>query len=167
MRRFFRFSTYGLILLLAAALAGCFIRPRNAPVAPMPLSTLTPGLVTSTPPIVMTATRAATGLPGTEATNPPPQPGGTAEGPTPGSGPTLAPTPGVTDVKAVLVKDDVRLRTGPGAGYDVLGLAHPGMTLLVTGKSSDDAWWQVRCDQGPNNICWVSADPELTEPTTP
>lgn len=147
-----RFSKI-LLILLAFSLSGCYIRPRNMPVAPVPLTTLTPSQATTTPPWVITATQPA---PGAQVTNTPAQ----------ADGPTQAATPSASEVKAVLVKDDVRLRTGPGADYDVLGLVHPGMTLLVTGKSSDGAWWQVQCEQGPNSLCWVSADPELTEPTT-
>ena len=148
-----------LIVLLALSLTGCYIRPRNMPVAPMPLATLTPGQSTMTPPWVQTAT-----LPDPNTS---PQPGSATNTPTQEGGLTQAPTSQSSDVKAVLVKDDVRLRTGPGSEYDVLGLAHAGMVLVVTGKSSDGEWWQVTCDLGPKNVCWVSADPELTEPTTP
>ena len=147
-------------LVFTVSAAGCFIRPRNMPVAPAPLSTLTPNFLTPTPPWVITAT--FTPEAGGATPNVTTAPGMTAtEGP---SGPTLAPTAVTSTVNYVLVKDDVRLRRGPGTSYDALGLVHAGMTLVVTGKSVDDGWWQVNCDQGPNNICWVSADPELTEP---
>jgi uncharacterized protein YgiM (DUF1202 family) len=158
-----RFSIIVICSLLIVSAAGCYIRPRNLPVAPMPLTTLTPGLVTITPPWIITATQAPTtaGDPGAATPNAPA--GAATNTPASSTGPTLAPTALPSEVKSVLVKDDVRLRRGPGAGYDILGLVHAGMTLIVTGKSSDGSWWQVFCDQGPNNICWVSADPELTE----
>lgn len=154
MSRIFKFFVIAVFTLSAA---GCFIRPRNMPVAPAPLTTLTPNFLTPTPPWVITATFTP------ESGQATPNAAGTAATAGP-SGPTLAPTAQTTTVNYVLVKDDVRLRLGPGTGYDAVGLSHAGMTLVVLGKSEDGGWWQVRCDQGPNNICWVSADPELTEP---
>jgi hypothetical protein len=169
-----RFSNVVISVLLALILAGCFIRPRNLPVAPVPLTTLTPdGSLnggTITPPWIQTATQAPGGDPGAGAATPNPLPtlqdGATSS--TPGStDPTLAPTAISSVVRAILVKDVVRLRRGPGSGYDVLGLAQSGEKLEVLGKSTDGTWWQVRCEQGPNNTCWVSADSSLTEPTAP
>lgn len=159
-----RLSTMVICVLVMFTAAGCFIRPRNMPVAPVPLTTLTPNIMTATAPLVQTAT--STPVTNTGETAAPTVPAETAVTSTPGqpAGPTLAPTALSSPVTAVLVKDDLRLRRGPGAGYDILGLVHAGMTLIVTGKSSDDAWWQVTCDQTPNKVCWVSSDPELTEP---
>ena len=157
-----RLSPIVICLLVVLTAAGCFIRPRNLPVAPMPLTTLTADGLTQTAPWVLTAT-ATTGANPVEAT---PNPPSAAETSTPAqtTGPTLAPTALTSTVTAVLVKDDVRLRRGPGASYDILGLVHAGTTLTVTGKSTDDAWWQVTCEQTPTKVCWVSSDPALTEP---
>ena len=45
--------------------------------------------------------------------------------------------------------DYVNVRTGPGTNYPVLGVAAPGASAAITGKSSDGAWWQV---QDPDSV---------------
>jgi hypothetical protein len=157
-----RLSTVILCVLVIGSTAGCFIRPRNLPAAPGPQTTLTPDGLLLTAPWVQTATFTPDANSGETTPNPPII--AVTNTPAQTSAATLAPTALASQVTAVLVKDDVRLRRGPGTSYDILGLVHAGMTLVVTGKSSDDAWWQVICEQTPNKICWVSADPELTEP---
>lgn len=71
-----------------------------------------------------------------------------------------------TDVKFVLAKEDVNLRSGPGQNFAVEGQVFAGQIVQVTGKSIDEAWWRVMCEQDSSGMCWVSADPTLTEPTT-
>jgi hypothetical protein len=151
-----RFLTFGIIVLMALAAAACGdIRPPNWPVAPTPDGTLTPGLP-QTGPDVVTATVDPLATPSEEET---PVPDLTSEA-------TLAPTAVQTEVTAVQVVQAVLLRAGPGPTYDAVGVAPAGDTLEVTGRSTDEAWWQVTCEQGPNRMCWVSADPSLTVSVT-
>jgi hypothetical protein len=67
------------------------------------------------------------------------------------------PSSGVAQATAL---DYVNLRSGPGTNYLILGVASPGATGEVTGKSQDGGWWQVKVpvDKIPEGIAWVSAD---------
>jgi hypothetical protein len=85
--------------------------------------------------------------------------------------PTAPPTPTTsaggarpTPVRFVQAVLDVRLRSGPGTSFSVLGLVFAGQTARVTGVSADGGWWQVVCPDGTTAGCWVSADPLLTRP---
>lgn len=80
----------------------------------------------------------------------------------------LPPEPGAvvdTAVQYVLAKDDLNVRTGPGTDYAVEGLIFSGQIAQVTGKSADGGWWRIICTQDSSGFCWISADPELSEPT--
>ncbi len=78
-------------------------------------------------------------------------------------------TPGAggEEVKSVKTLDVLNLRSGPGTSYDSYGLMDAATVLQVIGKSSDGEWWQVECVLDAKGECWVSADPELTEPVNP
>jgi uncharacterized protein YraI len=56
--------------------------------------------------------------------------------------------------------DYVNLRSGPGSEYLLLGTVAPGATGVVSGKSSDGAWWQVVVPTTfySPGLAWVSAD---------
>lgn len=79
---------------------------------------------------------------------------------------TMNPDAQPTDVRFVLAKEDVNLRTGPGENYAVEGKVFAGMTMKVVGRSADQAWWNIVCEQDASGTCWVSADPSLTEPAS-
>jgi uncharacterized protein YraI len=55
--------------------------------------------------------------------------------------------------------DFINVRTGPGMNFPVLVVAPPGSTAEITGRSSDNAWWQVRVPTRvtSNGLAWVSA----------
>jgi len=67
-----------------------------------------------------------------------------------------APPAGVPSAIAI---EYVNVRTGPGTNYPVLGVAPPGASSEVTGKSSDGAWWQVKipAQYSSTGLGWVSA----------
>jgi uncharacterized protein YraI len=50
-------------------------------------------------------------------------------------------------------------RTGPGLNYPVIGVAAPGASALIVGKSADSQWWQVKVDPqfSPTETAWVNA----------
>jgi uncharacterized protein YraI len=70
-----------------------------------------------------------------------------------------------TDVKFVMAQQDVRLRTGPGTQFRVIGFIAEGQTAKVTGVSADRNWWRVICPDNSVGSCWVSAARNLTRPT--
>jgi hypothetical protein len=72
-----------------------------------------------------------------------------------------------TEVKSILALRDVKMVIGPGEGYPVIGRLLLGQTALVTGVSPDGQWWRVICPDGKIGDCWISADPEMTEPAAP
>ncbi len=70
-----------------------------------------------------------------------------------------------TDVRNVTAMTDVRVRSGPGASYDVIGQMRAGDIARVTGISRDRGWWRIYCTNTASNVCYVSADRSLTRPT--
>ena len=63
--------------------------------------------------------------------------------------------------------DYVNIRSGPGTNYPILGVAPPGASGEVSGKSSDGAWWQVKISTqySADGFGWVSADWVVTQNT--
>ncbi|HEU0296397.1 MAG TPA: SH3 domain-containing protein [Anaerolineales bacterium] len=70
-----------------------------------------------------------------------------------------------TTVKYIMAQKDVRMRTGPGTQFSILGYIAAGQTAKVTGVSANGDWWRVICPDGSESACWVSADYSLTKPT--
>jgi uncharacterized protein YraI len=56
--------------------------------------------------------------------------------------------------------DYVNVRSGPGTNYLIYGIAAPGTSAEVIGKSQDGAWWQVKVSTTyvAEGAAWVSAD---------
>lgn len=63
--------------------------------------------------------------------------------------------------------DYVNVRTGPGTSYAVLGVASPGASAEVSGKSADGGWWQVKIPTTYTSTGsgWVSAGYVYTQNT--
>ena len=72
-----------------------------------------------------------------------------------------------THVKFVMAQRDVRLRSGPGTQFNIIGFIAEGQTAKVTGVSADGNWWRVICPDNSIGSCWVSAARNLTRPTDP
>lgn len=51
---------------------------------------------------------------------------------------------------------NLRYRSGPGTGYDILGLLDLGEILAVTGQNAARTWYRIDRE---GQIVWVSADP--------
>jgi uncharacterized protein YgiM (DUF1202 family) len=51
--------------------------------------------------------------------------------------------------------------------YGIIGSLQEGQTARVTGISPDGNWWHIECTNSSTGSCWVTARPNLTEPTTP
>jgi hypothetical protein len=64
--------------------------------------------------------------------------------------------------------DYINIRSGPGTNYPVVVVAPPGSTGVVTGKSSDGLWWQVKISTtySADGFGWVSADWVYTQNTS-
>jgi hypothetical protein len=71
-----------------------------------------------------------------------------------------------SDVEWIKALENVRLRTGPGLNYATEGLVLKDQVVRVTGISQDGNWWRVSCSIDASGNCWVTADPNLTTPTT-
>jgi hypothetical protein len=93
-------------------------------------------------------------------------PGTTSIGPAGAPDPTLdihvlpAPAP------FVMALHDVRMRSGPGTAFPIIGGVAAGQTARTTGMSLDRQWWRVICPDGSIGHCWVSADAQLTQPVS-
>lgn len=79
----------------------------------------------------------------------------------------VAPAPPPTGVPVATAVDFVNVRTGPGTNYLVLGVAAPGASAEVSGKSADSAWWQVKIptQYTSTGFGWVSASYVRTQGT--
>jgi uncharacterized protein YraI len=76
-----------------------------------------------------------------------------------------APSPGAATATAV---DFVNIRSGPGTNYLVYGVAAPGATAEVSGKSTDGQWWQVvvpTATVSAEGVAWVSTSFVYTQNT--
>lgn len=71
-----------------------------------------------------------------------------------------------TDVKYIVAREEVNVRTGPGTQYAVEGKLRQGEIAQVEAVTPDGAWWWIVCTQDSSGHCWVTADPTLTQPTT-
>jgi uncharacterized protein YgiM (DUF1202 family) len=69
-----------------------------------------------------------------------------------------------TDVRYVMAKEDLNVRSGPGETYAVEGLMRAGEVAQVSGKSVDGVWWQITCTSDASGFCWISAIATLSEP---
>jgi uncharacterized protein YgiM (DUF1202 family) len=71
-----------------------------------------------------------------------------------------------TDVEYVMAQQDVPIHSGVGGSPTIVGQVFAGQAAQVTGTNFDGTWWQITCPEGTGS-CWVSADPAMTQPTTP
>lgn len=87
--------------------------------------------------------------------------------PTPTPLPTVPPTPTPTPLPGPhlgVISDDVttlRVRSGPGVGYFVLGKLTAGDAVTITARTADAAWVQVGAS--PERVGWVSSEYVTTE----
>ena len=84
--------------------------------------------------------------------------GGSEAAPPPVTLPTPAP-----GVPSAVAKDYVNVRSGPSVQYPIYGVAQPGSSAEIIGKSEDGGWWVVKL---PTDLVgagqgWVSAEHTL------
>ncbi|HTP01047.1 MAG TPA: SH3 domain-containing protein, partial [Anaerolineales bacterium] len=73
--------------------------------------------------------------------------------------PPVQTTPPASGAPTATAIDYVNLRSGPGTNYYIVGVAAPGQTGEVVGKSQDGGWWVVKAptDKVASGQVWVSA----------
>jgi uncharacterized protein YraI len=76
-------------------------------------------------------------------------------------------SPPASGVPTALAVEYVNIRTGPGTSYPILGIASPGVSAEVTGKSADGSWWQVKVptQYSASGSGWVTASFVITQNT--
>jgi uncharacterized protein YraI len=77
------------------------------------------------------------------------------------------PSPPAEGAPTAIATDYINVRSGPGTNYKILGVAAPGASAEVSGKSADSAWWQVviSTDYSISGYGWVSASYTTTRNT--
>ena len=66
-----------------------------------------------------------------------------------------------TNVGQVVALANVRVRSGPGTEFSVLGGLAAGTVVPVSASSDPYGWWRVPCPDGPAGPvtgCWISAE---------
>lgn len=160
----------------SVVLSGCTIslgRPRMTPTPNLNAATQVPDMAVETPEMDTAAeepTIEPGAVPETEATATvaavSDEATATAEAPTAAEEPTptvaaetnseLTPLP--TDVKTVVLRVTLNVRSGPGLTYKVIGQYRARRTVEVNGVSADDKWYRVLCLSGEVGDCWITAD---------
>lgn len=72
-----------------------------------------------------------------------------------------------TNVRYIMALADLPVNSGPGSQFAPVGELFSGQIAFLTGVSPDQQWWRVICADGTVDNCWVSADPQLSQPTEP
>lgn len=74
--------------------------------------------------------------------------------------PTIVPPPPASNVPTGTSTDYLNIRSGPSTEYPIYGVANPGASSEIVGKSADNAWWAVKIPTSlsPDGIGWASAD---------
>jgi uncharacterized protein YraI len=91
---------------------------------------------------------------------PAPSPMASAATPTPQASPGPSPLPTATTAAGspqVRALGNVRIRSGPGTGFAILGILSEGQTARAIGRNADDSWWQIEIPV-TRGEGWVSAD---------
>jgi uncharacterized protein YraI len=86
------------------------------------------------------------------ATSATPAPSATQVSPTP---PPATPT--ATALPTAKTKSNTSLRSGPGAGYAILGTLASGLAVKLTGRNADKSWWQIEFPSSPDGYAWAPA----------
>ena len=79
--------------------------------------------------------------------------------------PTLASTdtpvpPPITSTPIIItgtLKARVNVRSGPGTGYDSLGLLDSGQTIQILAQNTDGTWFQIVYSPSPSGTGWIAA----------
>lgn len=73
--------------------------------------------------------------------------------------PTIIPATPASQGSFGTATDYLNIRSGPGMEYPIYGVAQPGATAQIVGKSADNAWWAVKIppNYSPDGVGWASA----------
>jgi uncharacterized protein YraI len=60
--------------------------------------------------------------------------------------------------KTAAVNQLAKVRVGPGAGYATMGTLNKGNTVVITGRTENNAWLQIKYPSGPGERGWIAGD---------
>jgi hypothetical protein len=84
--------------------------------------------------------------------------------PVPAATDTVAP-PAAPSGPVVTTLTGLRVRSGPGTNYEVIGQAQAGQSLPILGRDQNNAWWQVEFPGAPGGRGWIAAGAEFSTAT--
>lgn len=79
------------------------------------------------------------------------------EQPASGDEPEMVPPPAAAGDPTLTTLVNLRVRSGPGTNYHIIGSMPAGTAVRILGKSPDGFWWKVECPAGAGGECWTSA----------
>lgn len=69
---------------------------------------------------------------------------------------SILPTNVTTEPQAIVREPIINLRSGPGTGYTIMGMATQGQRFTPVGRTVDGSWWKVCCyDQ---QLIWIAGE---------
>ena len=78
--------------------------------------------------------------------------------------PTATSLPPTSIAPSLVISNEyANLRSGPGQAYTIIGKLNKSTQAMVTGKSADGLWWQIRLDGASDGVAWVFG--ELVDPS--
>lgn len=69
-----------------------------------------------------------------------------------------------TGIRSVTALVNLRVRSGPGFSYAIVGQMRAGEVAQVTGISQDQNWWRIYCTSTASGMCFISAQTSLSQP---
>jgi len=71
--------------------------------------------------------------------------------------PATPPPPPPASVAQLSTTANLNVRSGPGVGYDILGVLLLGQQAEIIGRNTDATWWQIKFAGAKQGYGWVSA----------
>jgi hypothetical protein len=87
----------------------------------------------------------------------------TLQAPRAASTPLATITPEAGNGPVAIPRVAINIRSGPGMGYPVIGIADAGSRLRILARDASEQWWQIQHDATSSRRAWVAISVVSTE----